>query len=143
MRDAARRLGASQGAREGAGGKVIVEPDEPHRMRRAPLPHAAVYLLQPVRSQVAAASAERAPLAGVAAAIALLPQARLAPLLGKSEASVLLDRAIRLTTKVPVYTLRIARDFELLDDAVARLLAWHDGAPFASIPAVNTSGGWA
>ncbi|HEY9448702.1 MAG TPA: hypothetical protein VIQ60_03080, partial [Gemmatimonadaceae bacterium] len=76
----------------------------------------------------------RAPLSGVAAAMALLPQARLAPLLGKSEASVLLDRAVRLAVAVPVYTLRVARDFARLDDVVQQLLTWHGGAPMR-IPA--------
>jgi hypothetical protein len=61
--------------------------------------------------------------------MSLLPQARLATLLGKFEASVLLDRAARLAAVVPIYTLRVARDFDRLDDVVSRLLAWHGGAP--------------
>ena len=135
MRDAARRLGASEEAPAGAGGKIIVEPGEESRTARASLPFSALYLLRPVRPDTAVESAARTPLAGVAAAISLLPEARLAPLLGKREASVLLERAIRLLTTVPVYTLRIARDFDLLDDVVARLLAWHGGAPLAGMPA--------
>jgi hypothetical protein len=131
LRDSARHLGGSDAAPAGAGGKVVIQPDESSRTTRSELPLAALYLLQPLRAELAAESAERIPLAGVAAAMALLPQARLAPLLGKSEASVLLDRAVRLAAVVPTYTLRVARDFARLDEVVSRLLAWHGGAPRA------------
>lgn len=140
MRDAARRLGESDQTPAGAGGKIVVEPDGASRVAGGSLPLSALYLLHPVRADAAVESAARTPLAGVTAAMALLPQARLALLLGRSEAAVLLDRAVRLSAVVPVYTLRIARDFDLLDEVVARLLAWHDGAPLAST-AANTPGG--
>jgi hypothetical protein len=129
MRDSARHLGERDDAPTGAGGKVVIEPSEASRVARASLPVSAIYLLRPTRADMATESAERAPLAGVAAAMALLPQARLAPLLGRSEASVLLDRAVRLAAVVPVYALRVARDLARLDDVVAMLLEWHDGVP--------------
>lgn len=129
LRDSARHLGGSDDAPAGAGGKVIVHPDDSTRTARSELPLAALYLLQPMRAELAVESVERVPLAGVAAAMALLPQARLAPLLGKFEASVLLDRSVRLAAVVPTYTLRVARDFARLDEVVSRLLAWHGGAP--------------
>jgi hypothetical protein len=134
LRDSARRLGASTDAHAGPGSKVVVQPGEAERTDRSTLPLGALYLLHPVRSSLAVESAERIPLAGVAAAMALLPQARLAPLLGKSEATVLLDRAVRLAAAEPVYTLRVARDFTRLDEVVARLLEWHGGAPAQSVP---------
>lgn len=129
LRDSARFLGGSDDAPAAAGGKVIIQPSESSRETASEFPLAALYLLQPVRAELAVASAERARLEGVAAAMALLPQVRLAPLLGKFEASVLLDRAARLAAVVPIYTLRVARDFDRLDDVVSRLLAWHGGAP--------------
>jgi hypothetical protein len=134
LRDSARRLGASAELLAGPGSKVVVQPDEANRTARSALPVGALYLLQPVRSSLAAESAERIRLAGVGAAMALLPQVRLAPLLGKSEASVLLDRSVRLAAALPVYTLRVARDFARLDEVVSRLLAWHGGAPAPSVP---------
>jgi hypothetical protein len=134
LRDSARQLGANTELLAGPGSKVVVQPGEAERTDRSALPLGALYLLHPVRSSLAVESAERIPLAGVAAAMALLPQARLAPLLGKSEATVLLDRAVRLAAAVPVYTLRVARDFTRLDEVVARLLAWHGGAPAPSVP---------
>lgn len=140
LRDSARHLGGSDAAPVGAGGKVVVQPDESSRTARSELPLAALYLLQPVRAELAVESAERVSLDGVAAAMALLPQARLAPLLGKSEASVLLDRAVRLAAVVPTYTLRVARDFARLDDVVSRLLAWHGGAPRAGLPGADATG---
>jgi hypothetical protein len=140
LRDSAKHLGGSDDALAGAGGKVVVQPDGSSRTARAELPLAALYLLQPMRVELAAESAERVPLAGVAAAMALLPQARLAPLLGKSEASVLLDRAVRVAAVVPTYTLRVARDFARLDEVVSRLLSWHGGAPRAETIACATGG---
>ncbi len=131
LRDSARQLGASTETLAGPGGKVIVHPDESSRTSSSALPLAALYLLQPIRASLALESVERIPLAGVAVAMALLPQARLAPLLGKSEASVLLDRAVRLAAAVPTWTLRVARDFARLDEVVAQILAWHGGAPAA------------
>ncbi len=133
LRDSARHLGANTDALTGPGSKVIVQPDEAERTARSALPLAALYLLQPIRTSLAVESAERIPLAGVAAAMALLPQVRLAPLLRKSEASVLLDRSVRLAAEVPVYTLRVARDFGRLDEVVSRLLAWHGGAPASPV----------
>ncbi|HEU4584957.1 MAG TPA: hypothetical protein VFR95_04360 [Gemmatimonadaceae bacterium] len=140
LRDSARHLGATTEALAGPGSKVVVQPDEADRTARSALPLGALYLLQPVRSSLAVESAERIPLAGVAAAMALLPQMRLAPLLGKSEASVLLDRSVRLVAGVSVYTLRVARDFARLDEVVSRLLAWHGGAPAPSLPAAVGAG---
>ncbi|HET7620741.1 MAG TPA: hypothetical protein VFK39_02450 [Gemmatimonadaceae bacterium] len=140
LRDSARHLGGSDDAPRGAGGKVIVQPDEATRTTRSELPLAALYLLQPMRTELAVESAERIPLAGVAAAMALLPQTRLAPLLGKSEAAVLLDRAVRLAAVVPVYTLRVARDFARLDEVVSRLLSWHGGAARAHTRESSASG---
>ena len=140
LRDSARHLGGSDAAPAGAGGKVVIQPDDSSRTTRSELALAALYLLQPVRAELAVESAERVPLAGVAAAMALLPQARLAPLLGRSEASVLLDRAVRLAAVVPTYTLRVARDFARLDEVVSRLLAWHGGAPRVGSPTAAAAG---
>jgi hypothetical protein len=140
LRDSARHLGASTDALAGPGSKVVVRPDEADRTARSALPLAALYLLQPIRTSLAVESAERIPLAGVAAAMALLPQVRLAPLLGKSEASVLLDRSVRLAAGVPVYTLRVARDFARLDEVVSRLLAWHGGAPASPVSVAEGTG---
>jgi hypothetical protein len=140
LRDSARHLGGSDAAPAGASGKVVVQPDESSRTTRSELPLAALYLLQPMRAELMAESAERVPLAGVAAAMALLPQARLAPLLGKSEASVLLDRAVRVAAVVPTYTLRVARDFGQLAEVVSRVLSWHGGAPRAGTSAYATAG---
>jgi len=140
LRDSARHLGAGEETLAGPGSKVVLQPDDSSRTTRSELPLAALYLLQPMRAELAVESAERVSLAGVAAAMALLPQARLAPLLGKSEASVLLDRAVRLAAAVPTYTLRVARDFARLDEVVSRLLAWHGGAPRAALPTAATAG---
>lgn len=129
LRDAARHLRVGEDHRTGPGGKVVIEPGNLFDVSSETLPVAALYRLQPVRAEAAECAVFRTRLTGVAAAMALLPQVRLARLLGGTEAPVLLDRASRLAERVPVFTLSVARDFQRLPDVVAQVLDWHDGVP--------------
>ena len=129
LRDSAHQLRVGEGHRTGPGGKVVIEPGNLFDVSTETLPVAALYRLQPVRAEGTPQAAFRMRLTGVAAAMALLPQVRLARLLGGTEAPVLLDRASTLAERVPVFNLSIARDFQRLPDVVAQVLDWHHGAP--------------
>jgi hypothetical protein len=59
------------------------------------------------------------------AALRLIGNAKLAPLLGKSESPVLFERSVRIARQVPVYELHVVRDLERLDDVVACIQSWH------------------
>ena len=98
---------------------------------RAPL--AAVYLLAPVPGG-AREAARRVALSPSAAAMAVLPQARLAPLFARAAGAELLDGVVRLAGAVPVYTLEVARDFGRLTEVVERVTGWHE-ALHAAAPA--------
>ncbi|MGH7634121.1 MAG: hypothetical protein ACRENC_10360, partial [Gemmatimonadaceae bacterium] len=129
LRDAARHLRVGDGHRTGAGGKLVIEPGELFDAATEPLPVAALYRLQPMRAEGAEQAAFRTRLTGVAAAMAVLAQVRLARLLGGVEAPALLDRASCLAERVPVFTLNVARDFQRLPEVVAQVLDWHSGVP--------------
>lgn len=129
LRDAALQFRVGDGHRAGPGGKVVIEPGNLFDASSETLPVAALYRLQPVRAEASEHAAVRTRLTGVAAAMALLPQVRLARLLGGTEAPVLFDRTSQLAERVPVFSLSIARAFERLPDVVAQVLDWHDGAP--------------
>jgi len=129
LRDSARHLRVGDGHPTGAGGKLVIGPGDLFDVANAPLPVAALYRLQPVHADSAGQAAARTRLTGVAAAMAVLAQVRLARLLGGIEAPALLDRASCLAERVPVFTLNVARDFQRLPDVVAQVLDWHGGAP--------------
>jgi hypothetical protein len=128
--DSAARLGVDGNGRIAAG-KLNLDalPDE--RRMPAPAPLDAIYLLAPTTDPQARA-AERRPVDSILSAVSLVRHAKLGPLLGRSEASALFERAVCLARAVPVYELAIARDLARLDDAVATLLAWHRDGDAAS-----------
>lgn len=122
--DAAARAGGVAGAQPDAYGKFILRDAAEAIPARASLPLDAVYVLMPVKAG-ASEAAVRASLDPLSAAMALLPHNRLAPLLGGAEALVLLDRVARLLRHTAVYTLRVVRDFDRLDEAARTIRAWH------------------
>ncbi|MDQ6887075.1 MAG: hypothetical protein M3068_07235 [Gemmatimonadota bacterium] len=99
----------------------------------------AIYLLTPTFDLPTHLASRRTALAGVPAAVSLLAHLKLGPVLGKSEAPILMERAVALADRVPVYRLEIARDFAQLDAAVAQLMVWHgDARPRQQIAASAT-----
>ena len=97
-----------------------------HLLAREPVPVSAIYLLAP--NLGTGPVAERESLAPVPAAAALVGHAKIGALLGRSEAPVVLDRAVRIASRVPVYRLDLARDFARLSAVVMQLTEWHRGA---------------
>jgi hypothetical protein len=61
----------------------------------------------------------------VSAAVSLVGHAKIGSLLGRSEAPVLFDRAVRVARAARVYRLELARDFDRISEVVAHLGAWH------------------
>ncbi len=62
----------------------------------------------------------------VAAALALVGQAKVGGLLGPTNAAGLLEQCARLSAEVPVYRLAIPRELDRLDELVRRIGEWHD-----------------
>ena len=126
--DSAERVAGDDNIREGVGGKLVVDHLAADARMDEVSELSAVYLLHPVIDEPDARAVERELTSAVESAMALVGQSKIGPLLGRSEAPVLLDRSLRLSELVPVYRLRIARDFERLSEVVATLRGWHEDA---------------
>jgi hypothetical protein len=110
-----------------ADGKRVLTGLPAERVQRASLPLRAIYVL--TRGSAAQASAaERERIGVTAAALALVRHAKLAPLLGGDELPVVLDRTAELARRVPIYSLRLARDITRLGEGVEQILEWHEEA---------------
>ena len=110
-------------------GRKLTLADLPsRRVESGRTPLAALYLLDPSDAAADSAPARRVPLAPTEAVLAMLTHAKLGPLLHGAPAAAHLARAAAVAALAPAYTLRIARGFERLPDAVARILAWHGAA---------------
>jgi hypothetical protein len=123
--DSARYVGGGEAAgKQGADTKYVLSdlPDE--RLMLDPVPLAALYVLMPPKSP-SGETVVRMPLPAVAAAMSILQHPRLGALLGASGSRVLLDRAVSLAERVPVYSLEFVRDYGRLDEVVAQLMEWH------------------
>ncbi len=108
----------------------------PSRRMREPAPLAAIYLLAPAGSSTSERqpAAARTLLPPTAAALALVGNGKLTPLLGRREAAIALRRAVDVARAVPVYTLSFLRDFNRLPEVVEQILDWHA----SSCPALTT-----
>jgi len=107
------------------GVKRAVSPGS-ERLQRGPVPLVAVYVLAPASGVGTEAVRRRA--VGPAATMALLRESKLGPLLGGSEAAVMLGSAARVAEGVPVWQLEYARSWTSLEALVERIVAWHGGA---------------
>lgn len=123
-RDAAARLTDVSHALPDAYGKFLVGDAAQTAPAPPRVPLDAIYLLTPA-SAVADEAAARTRIDPLRATMALLPHTRLAPLLGGAEAAKLLDRVTRLLRHTAVYTLRVARDFDRLEEAAHTIASWH------------------
>jgi len=121
-RDAAARVGDVSRALPDAYGKFAMAGAAEAAPTRLPLD--AVYVLTPVGAAANHAAA-RTLLDPLAATMSLLPHNRLAPLLGGTETSAMLDRVAQLVRHTAVYTLSVARDFDRLEEAAHTISAWH------------------
>lgn len=109
-----------------AGYKQTAAELPPGRLAQQSTPLTAVYLLRPVPSDVDRFRVTRTRLRVVPAAVSLACHTKLVdPLIGYAAAGSQLRWAALVARAVPVYTLRICRRFECLQDVVARLLEWH------------------
>ena len=127
--DSAEQIAEGDSIRTGVGGKLVLDDlsdadrmDEVTDLR-------AIYLLNPVANEGDVPAVERERTNAVESAMALIGQTKIGPLLGKSESPVLLERALGLAELVPVYRLRIVRDFERLPEVIDTFRAWHAGDP--------------
>jgi hypothetical protein len=87
-------------------------------------PLAAVYVLRPVPPD-GSVCVQRTAVAPIAATMELVRNAKLAKLLWAAESERLLHLVSEVARRVPVYTLEVPRDLDLLPQVVDQLLEWH------------------
>lgn len=123
--DAAGRVVPERLPETGAGGKKLCINDLPDDcLAHSASPLSAVYLLAPSIAS-SGAPIRRTRVSPLLAALLLVRHSKLAALLGKSQASVVLERAVAVSRAVPVYSLAVQRGFGHLDAIADQLLAWH------------------
>lgn len=88
-------------------------------------PVAALYVLQPQRANTMSVPATRELLSPAEAAISVIRFAKLGALLRGTLALDYLDRATRIAGRIPVYTMRLTRDLDRLDDVASQVAEWH------------------
>lgn len=98
---------------------------EDRQLARDPAPLDAVYVLNPTASGRALRPVSRALLTPMERALALVAHGKISALLTRGEAATALARATALAGRVPVYSLRVLRDFDQLDASAQEILGWH------------------
>jgi hypothetical protein len=126
----AERFGVEAIGEPGRDGKLVLPPLPEERVLAVPAPLGAIYFIVPLRSDADVPLVERAVLQGVLGAVRLTGQWKIGTMLGPSHAPALLDAAVAIGRRVPMYELGIRRDLERLPEVVARLIDWH-GLPTA------------
>jgi hypothetical protein len=126
--DSARRLiDEDVETRPGVDGKHIVDRLPRPILASGAAQLVALYFLTPSPNGNAASAVTRSRLPSRQAMLEILRQAKIAALLGGSEASRVFQQAARIAAEVPAYTLEIARDLHRLPDAVSTIGSWHGG----------------
>lgn len=96
------------------------------------VPLGGIYFISPVVADPARPAAERIPIGGARAALALVAHATSARLLAADAGAALVDRAAALVAQVPVWELRLTRDLGRLPEAAATIAAWIGASGAAS-----------
>jgi hypothetical protein len=124
--DAARELDVAALGKVMPGIKATVSQFDASRIWTRHAELAAIYVLEPVKNEGGVAACARAPLRGSDAVVALAHQTKLADsLIGLRAAGAQLRLAAAVASVVPVWRLRVARDFARLPGVLAELDQWH------------------
>lgn len=138
-RDSVDEVGHEGPLDTGPGGKFLLTDLPMDRLMRAPTPLAALYFLTPVTdANDKTPAVERVPVLGLDASLSLLGQTKIGALLGGSEAGTLLKMASRVAELVPIYRLRVVRDFSRLDEVIDGIRALHGDLLSDPVPALSS-----
>jgi hypothetical protein len=106
-------------------GKELVTGLPSDRVEQETRHLAAVYLLAPAASIVGGVAIGRRPLPQPLAAAAMVGQGKITEMLGRAEAPVLLARAARVASRIPVFQLAVHHDLSRLPEVTGQLAEWH------------------
>jgi hypothetical protein len=110
---------------ESSGSRKLFAEVTDRQLEQERVPAGALYVLVPQTPRARQPPARRERLGGVAATMALVQHAKLAPLLRGAEAGVLFSQAASLADHVHVYALLVQRDLEQLIEAAELVRSWH------------------
>lgn len=133
--DSMAALGVERADLDTREGKGIVTSLPVERLSMAPSPLAALYLISPLAvtdDANVAATVDRQRVPGVASAVALVANLKIAKMTGAGEMPEVLRRAAIVAEHVPVYRLLIPRQLELLPMVAETILGWHSSATASS-----------
>lgn len=122
---------------KGSGGKHAATDLADKAQLTDPQPLRAVYLLAPMEANAERPAVTRTALSKVESALALVQHAKIGAFLGRSEGPVMLGLATDIANTVPVYALRIQRDYDRLDEVVDQLFEWHTDGQVDVAPEPN------
>lgn len=121
--DAREVLGVAAGRLRTAEGKHVITELGRERLFARPMALSALYLLVPVEPD--GEGVDRVAIAPMQAAISVVGHVKVGGLLGRSGARAMLERAVRVTTRTPVFQLRVPRDLAALPGLARTILSWH------------------
>lgn len=114
-----------------AGDKLHYRPPASRSVGVDSTPLCALYLLEPASPSADGAAVTRERQSLVAATIGVTAFRKLGALLDGQSGTATFITAAELVKKVPVYTLRVQRSLDRLEEVVAQLVAWHAAVPVA------------
>jgi hypothetical protein len=101
-------------------------------------PLAAIYLLTPDEQVESDASVTRTSMNPTSAVVALMPHIKLGPVVKPEDPARHVRQLGAIANAVPVFRLRVARDWSAVDNVVETMIAWHtpgNGATPSLVPA--------
>jgi hypothetical protein len=123
--DAAERLLGRRGyPARGADDKHVIGGLSDAQLWKGDAPLAVLYLLSSRGPAGSRTVVSRDQLPRRLSVIAVTRQTKVGALLGKAEAGTILDRVVSVVRAIPVYELRIRRDFACLHDVTEQLGSW-------------------
>lgn len=113
----------------GAGAKQTLSQLPSEMVMSDPFRLSAIYILTPVTGEGSDPAVERILLDPMSAALALVPNNKIGSLFDATDSAIVLKRIASITKTVPVYQLRVLRDFARLTEVVEQMFVWHGAVP--------------
>ena len=126
--DSAERVALGSPHASATGEKVLFSNLPADSVTHASAPLNAIYQVSPVQALDDDAPARRTRLSAVESALVIIGNAKLGPLLGKSELPALFRAGAQLARQVPVYRLDVVRDLNRLEEVAELVQLWHGSA---------------
>jgi len=95
-------------------------------------PLAAIYLLTPNEHVTSDGNVARIPMKPTSAVAALMRHLKLGPVVRREDPARLVRQLGAIANTVPVFELKVTRDWSAVDDVVETMIGWHTGPSVAA-----------